>query len=138
MTTFLIITALVAAFAAYAWYNLQRMKKMPAVANHQSIKELTDQNFQHQIKSGLHLVDFWAPWCMPCKMIAPVLNDLAADNNHKATIGKVNIDDFQAIAARHNVRSIPTLILFKNGKEVERIVGVKTKDHYIKQINKHQ
>ena len=74
------------------------------------------------------LVDFWAPWCGPCKMIAPVLEEIAQEYEGKAKVVKINIDDNQNTPAQFGVRSIPTLILFKNGQEVEKIIGAQGKD----------
>jgi thioredoxin 1 len=139
MTTGIIITLLaITAFVVYSIWKFQQMKNVALVENHTSIKTLTDKSFNYQTKSGLQLVDFWAPWCMPCKMMAPILNELASDTSHNAAIGKVNIDEYQSIAAQHHVRNIPTLILFKDGKEIDRIIGVKSKDYIAKQIRKHQ
>jgi len=80
------------------------------------------------------LVDFWAEWCAPCKMMAPVLNDVAGDLTGNSHVGKLNIEQYKSIAQQFNVRSIPTLILFKNGKEVKRFVGIKQKDFLLKEI----
>ena len=87
--------------------------------------EVTDQEFQNKVvdAGGPVLVDFWAPWCGPCRMVAPVLEELAGQYEGKLTIAKVNTDEHQEIASRLGVRGIPTLILFAQGKEVERIVG---------------
>ena len=82
------------------------------------------------------LVDFWADWCMPCKMMAPILNEVAEATEGSATIYKLNVDEQQQVAAQYGIRSIPTMILFKDGKEVERIIGVKSKEAVIASINK--
>ncbi len=73
------------------------------------------------------LVDFWAPWCGPCKAIAPILDELATELAGKVAIGKVNIDDHDSVAAQHGIRAIPTMILFKGGQAVETIVGMTSK-----------
>lgn len=111
---------------------------MAAVPESEKILTLTDKNFQAQIQKGLVMVDFWAEWCMPCKVMGPVLNELAEDENFKATVAKLNVDHFQSVSQKQGVRGIPTLILFKNGKEVDRFVGVKPRDFLIKQVLKHQ
>ena len=92
--------------------------------------EITDASFKSEVTDSPIpvLVDFWAPWCGPCKMIAPVLEEIAQEYDGKAKIVKINIDDNQNTPAQFGVRSIPTLILFKNGNEVEKIIGAQGKD----------
>jgi thioredoxin 1 len=133
-TIFLIIGVAFILFVIYAAFVMRKMKNTPAGSDSEKIKILDDKNFASQIKSGVTLVDFWAPWCMPCKMMIPVLNELAENTEHTATIAKLNVDENQQTAAKYGVRSIPTSIIFKNGKEVDRIVGVKPIDYLIKHI----
>ena len=114
----------------------QRMKSLKDVKDSEKIKILTDQNFQNKIKTGTVLVDFWAAWCMPCKLMVPVLNEVAEETGEKVTIAKVNVDEQKLTAARFGIRSIPTMILFQNGKEVKRIVGVKTKEYLLKEFDR--
>lgn len=114
----------------------QKMKNLKDVKESEKIKVFTDQNFQNNIKTGMVLVDFWASWCMPCKMMVPVLNEVAEEVNGKVTIAKVNVDEQKATAAKFGIRSIPTMVLFHNGKEVKRIVGVKTKDYLLKEFDR--
>ena len=92
------------------------------------IVTFTEDNFDSEVvKSDKPvLVDFWAEWCGPCKMLAPVLDELS-DEVEGVKIGKVNIDDFQGLAAKFNIRSIPTLLMFKGGEVIEQIVGVRSK-----------
>lgn len=106
------------------------------VKDHVNVLTLTDKNFQQQTKNRLVLVDFWAEWCAPCRMMAPILNDVASELDGNAYVGKVNIEQYQSLANRFKVRNIPTLILFKNGKEINRFVGVKTKDYLLKELAK--
>ena len=88
------------------------------------VKELTVENFKETIASGTVLVDFWAPWCGPCKMQTPILDKVAEQIGDKAVIAKVNVDEAAPLAAEFGVRSIPTLIVFKNGEKVQDFIGV--------------
>lgn len=94
-----------------------------------SVIVATSENFPTEVLASAQpvLVDFWAPWCGPCKMIAPVLDELATEYADKARIVKVNIDDHQDLAGQYNVRAIPTLLLFKSGQVIEQMVGMKSK-----------
>jgi len=89
-----------------------------------SILKLDQGNFQATINEGLTLVDFWAEWCGPCRMLAPVLEKVAAQPELGARVGKVNVDENQELASRFNIRGIPTMILFKNGQPVDQLVGL--------------
>jgi thioredoxin 1 len=85
--------------------------------------ELNSSNFDSTIAKGVTLVDFWAPWCGPCRMIAPIIEELAEDFDGKATIAKVNTDEEQDIAIKYGIRSIPTLLFFKDGEVVDQMIG---------------
>jgi len=111
------------------------MKNAPAVAESNSIINLDEKNFHQTTKDSIALVDFWAEWCMPCKMMTPILNDVVNEVDDKIKICKLNVDGQQKLAAKFGVRSIPTLIILKNGKEVKRFVGVKPKEYLISQLN---
>ena len=87
------------------------------------VKELTKNEFEDFIKEGIVLVDFWAGWCMPCLMMAPIIEELSEKFEGKIKFGKVDIEENQAIAQKFNVSSIPTFILFKDGKQIEQFVG---------------
>ncbi len=97
---------------------------------------LTDQNFENEVKASQIpiLVDFWAEWCAPCRMVAPVLDELAEEFDGKVKIGKLNVDQNRSVAAQYGVMSIPTLILFKNGELVEQMVGAQPKENLQKVI----
>ncbi|EIZ4622449.1 thioredoxin [Staphylococcus pseudintermedius] len=102
-----------------------------------AIIEVKDSNFDEQIQSGVKLVDFWATWCGPCKMIAPVLEDLAVDYEGKADILKLDVDQNQATATKFEVMSIPTLIVFKDGQPVDKVVGFQPKENLAQVLDKH-
>ena len=99
------------------------------------VKELNTQDVceQNLKEAGTMFVDFWAPWCGPCRMVGPVVEQLAEDMAGKLSFGKINIDENADAAMRYGVVSIPTMILFKDGKEVERIVGARNKS-YLSQV----
>jgi thioredoxin 1 len=129
MQTFLIILAsLMGGFILLNFFARRRMKNLPKVADSDKIITLTDKNFNQQLKNKKVLVDFWAEWCGPCKMMAPILNQLAEELPEGQAVGKLNVEEYQAMSQKYQVRGIPTMILFENGKEINRFVGVKTKD----------
>ena len=132
-TTLIVILVVVVALIALITVNYFRMKNAKPVANSKQIKVLANKNFKAATKRGVVLVDFWAPWCAPCKIIAPTLNDIA-DSETGFMVAKVNVDHNQQLAQRFKVRSIPTMLILKDGKEAGRIVGVKTKRAIIKEV----
>lgn len=132
----IIIGLLILAFAILYLSARSKMKNIAKVEDNESIIVLSDKNFQHQTRGRIVLVDFWAGWCVPCKMMAPVLNDLTEELKGKAFVGKVDVEKYQALAQKFNVRNIPTMVLFRDGKEVNRFVGIKTKDFLISHILK--
>jgi len=134
-TTSIVILGLVLAFLAYVYYSFKKLKNMPLAADNEKIIILNDKNFKNQTKNGILLVDFWAPWCAPCKMMAPVLNEMAEQDSNSVTIAKVNVDIEQQLAHNFNIRSIPTMVMFANGKEVKRFSGIKSRNFLIKEVN---
>jgi len=97
----------------------------------------TDDNFEQEVlKSDKPvLIDFWAVWCGPCKMIAPIVEELAVEYEGKAKIGKLDVDENQNVSIKYGVRSIPTLLIFKDGKVVDTIIGAVPKAHIVQKLN---
>jgi len=96
--------------------------------------EITSQNFEATVEKGLVLVDFWASWCGPCMMLGPVVEQLAEELDGRVTVGKINVDQEQELAVKFGVMSIPTLVLFKDGTEVTRSVGVVPKAKLLEMV----
>jgi thioredoxin 1 len=102
-----------------------------------AITHATDQTFSSETNSGLVLVDFWATWCGPCKMIAPVLEELDSELGEKLKIVKLDVDDNQETAAKYGVMSIPTLLLFKDGEVIDKVVGYQPKEALSARLESH-
>ncbi len=139
MSTALIIigSLLIVLFLFNGIRRFQQMKNYKPENESQALIHLTDANFAKQTALGLILVDCWAPWCGPCKMIAPTLSSLADEYQGKAKIGKLNVDENPKTAAALSIKSIPTLVLFQQGKPVERLTGVKPITAYRKILDKY-
>lgn len=101
------------------------------------VQEVTDQDFSSKTSDGVVMVDFWAPWCGPCRMVAPVLEDLQKEMAEKVAILKMNVDENPETAMKFGITSIPTLMVFKNGEMVDRTVGAAHKEHYKTILSKH-
>ena len=135
-TTLIIISTLIVAFFVMRSIAMAKLKNTPLVADHQNVLTLTDQNFRQKTKGKVVLVDFWASWCAPCRMMAPVLNDVASELNDNSHVGKIDIQQYQNMATEFKIRNIPTMVLFKDGKEINRFVGIKSKEFLLKEITK--
>lgn len=105
----------------------------------EKIVTLTMDNFEQEVvQSGKPvLVDFWASWCGPCRAVAPIMEELAGEFDGKAKIGKVNVDEQGDLAAKFRIMSIPTLMLYKDGQMVEKVIGARSKDDFVQLLNKN-
>ena len=103
------------------------------------VKELTDTGFHQEVdKSDVpYLVDFWAIWCGPCSMVSPIMEEISQEFDGRVKVGKVNVDNEIKTANEHGIQNIPTIIIFKQGKEAERILGAVPKDHIVKKLEKY-
>ncbi len=104
------------------------------------VKDVTDNSFEHEVLKSEKpvLVDFWAEWCGPCRMLAPTVEAIAEQYSDTAVVVKLNVDDNPSTAAAYGIRGIPTLILFSEGREVERVIGATGKESISRLIEKHQ
>lgn len=103
------------------------------------VSEVSDNTFESEVLQAGRpvLVDFWAPWCAPCRMLAPTIDQVAEKYQGAASVVKLNVDDNPGVSQRYGIKGIPTLILFKNGKEEERVVGATSKEAISRMIDKH-
>jgi thioredoxin 1 len=101
--------------------------------------QISDNTFDEQVikGKGLILVDFWAEWCGPCRMVAPILEELAVEFEGQITVTKLNVDDNQGTAARFGIRSIPTILFFKDGSQVEQVIGALPKSAFKSKVQQH-
>ena len=102
-----------------------------------NVQNITDSNFDEVTASGVSLVDFWAPWCQPCRIQGPILEKVAEQLGDKAKICKLNVDENRESAMKFGVTGIPTLLVFKDGKAVEQFVGVQQKDKLVSALESH-
>jgi len=122
---------------AYIMYSFLKAKNKMNKPPSENVKILSDENFKSTIKSGVALVDFWAAWCGPCKVQGPIVDEVADEIGDKANICKLDIDHNKKIAGQLGIQSIPTMLLFKDGKIVEKFVGVKPKGVLLKAVYAH-
>ena len=99
--------------------------------------ELTTETFDSTVAEGVSVVDFWAPWCGPCRMIAPVIEELAETLDGQAKVCKVNTDEQQELGQKMGIRSIPTVLIFKNGEVVDTLIGANSAEGFMKKITPH-
>ena len=132
------ITYIIAAIVVgYIFYNFLKVRKGMNKPPSENLRILTDANFDATIKKGVSLVDFWAEWCGPCKVVGPIINELADEQNGATNICKLDIDKNQVTAQKYGIQSIPTILIFKDGKPVEKLVGVKPKRVLMKALQSH-
>jgi len=100
------------------------------------VKTLTDATFEEEVKNATTpmIVDFWAPWCGPCRMVGPVIDQIAEEHGDKVSIGKVNVDENPGTAGKYGIMSIPTIILFKNGEPAKKVIGARSKADFEKEF----
>lgn len=128
--------AIIVIFLIYRMYKMRHMfSSGEGTETSEHTIELNDQNFNSVIQRGVSLVDFWAPWCAPCRIQGPIVNELADEMHDKANICKMDVDQNKKTAGKFSIRSIPTILIFKDGKIVKQLVGVKPKNTLIKEIN---
>jgi thioredoxin 1 len=122
-----------------AWFKLRNSRIQGRTIMSEKVKYITDSSFEKDVLQSAKpvLVDFWAEWCAPCRMIAPTIDAIAEQYSETAEVVKVNVDDNTGTAQRYGIKGIPTLILFSGGKEVERVVGATSKDSISRMIEKH-
>lgn len=133
----LAIAALFVSLSLVSFVN-QSNNALKAEESNSKVEILNTNNFDDEISEGIVLVDFWATWCRPCRIQGPIVEDLADEVGEGVTIAKLDVDKNRAVSSKYRVRSIPTIIIFKDGKPVERLVGVQQKSKLKSLIKKHQ
>lgn len=129
-----IISGAVVGFILYSFFIAKKNINKPPSEN---IKILDDQTFDQTVSKGVSLVDFWAEWCGPCKVQGPIVDEVADELHEKANICKLDIDHNKQTAAKYGIQSIPTILVFKDGKVVDKFVGVKPKQQLMKSLQNH-
>lgn len=132
------LLGVVLVFFIYRMYKMRHLLTSnagPETSEH--TLTITDVNFEKTIAKGVTLIDFWAPWCAPCRIQGPIINDLANDMVGKAQIGKLDVDQNKRVSAKLGIRNIPTIFIFKDGEIVKQLVGVKPKQTLVKEIESY-
>lgn len=101
------------------------------------VVSLSASNYSNEVKNGLVFVDFWAAWCGPCRKMAPILDQLSAEYKDSLKVGKVNVDNYKKFSIDMGIQALPTIVVYKDGKEMERITGVVSKDDLVKVVEKY-
>jgi len=123
---------------AYNPFPITRWESKRSITMAEGVLELTDQNFDAEVvrSSQPVLVDFWAEWCMPCRMLAPTINDLAREFAGKVKVGKIDTDANREAAVQYGIQSLPTILIFKNGQVINKFVGVLPKKDFVAALQK--
>ena len=127
-------TAIITILIASVLFGLSSCK---SGSHNQDIYKLTTDNFVDETSKGIVMVDFWATWCMPCKAMAPVIEEIATQTKGKVKIGKVDVDANQPLANQFGIQAIPTIIIFKDGKPMEKLVGLQSKASLVNALSKY-
>ncbi len=142
-TGLLIVLAVIIILGGFLGFSVisfkKKLKNYDPKEDSKNLIILNDNTFYHKISGKIALVDFWAAWCQPCKIQGPIVSDLADEyaEDNKVLVCKLDVETNKKIAAKLGIRNIPTIIIFKNGKEVERLVGIKTKSVLKKVLSKY-
>lgn len=139
-TAIIIALAILGVLATIVIYGTVKYRKFmggTTTAPSENVIKLYDSNFANIVGSGVIIVDFWAEWCKPCKIQAPIINQVADEMIGQVKVGSMDVEKSKKIAPKLGIQSIPTLIVFKDGKEVQRMVGLKPKQAIIKELNKY-
>ena len=139
-TGLIIVLVIIAVLGGYLIFSISKYKNALKNFDEQNqskfIVKLNDKNFSAVTAKGITLVDFWAAWCKPCVFLAPIINDLAEHYQGKIKVAKLDVEANKKTASKYRVMNIPTVIIFKNGKEIERVIGVKPFNYYKKLIDR--
>jgi len=132
-----VIVLLIAAFIVFMFIYKKKLLKYDTKDDSKKIILLNDNTFYNKISGSVAIVDFWAEWCQPCKLQAPIISELADEMSDKIKVCKIDVEKNKIVASKLGIKSIPTIIIFKNGKEKERFVGLKTKQALKKSIEQY-